>query len=186
MKFGLREIVFVVLLLAIPLGAWYMVFRPANRRNTRMMSQIQNRQAKLQALNKATATIGDLKNEIEALDKGITFFHSRLPNEKEIDKVLQEVWRLAEENNLATKSIRTVKGREETLVADPSGPYAEQPISMQLEGPFAGLYGFLLAMEAQPRIMRLQEMSIEKLPKAGDGSVHAECTVSIFFERAKE
>ena len=30
MKFGLREIVFVVLLMAIPVGAYWFVFRPQN------------------------------------------------------------------------------------------------------------------------------------------------------------
>lgn len=186
MKLGLREAIFTLLLMAIPLGAWWFVFRPGNARNAQMMAQIQSRQAKLQALNNATGTIGDLKIEIASLDKAVTFFRSKLPNEKEIDKVLQEVWKLAEQNNLTTKSIRTLKGRDETAVTDPKGPYAEQPISMQLEGPFNGYYGFLLALETQPRIMRIQEMTLEKLPNGEQGTVKADCTVSIFFERGKE
>jgi Tfp pilus assembly protein PilO len=186
MKFGLREFVFLLLLAAIPLGAWWLVFRPGNRRNAEMMTQIQTRQAKLQALNKATASIGDLQAEIASLDKAITFFRSKLPSEKEIDKVLQEVWQLAEQNNLTTKSIRTLKASEDSNVADPNGPFAEQPISMQLEGPFAGYYGFLLALENQPRIMRIQQMTLEKPPGGAQGTIKADCTVSIFFERGKE
>ena len=184
MKIGIREIVFVVLLTAIPVAAWAFVFRPNNVCKAEMAAEIASRQAKLQALNKATATIGDLKSEIAALEKAINFFRSKLPSEKEMDKVLREVWLLAEANKLTTKSIRTLKSRNEMMLTDPSGPYAEQPISMQLEGPFSGFYGFLLALERQPRIMRIQEMDLEKPPRAPQGHVRAECSVVVFFERS--
>ncbi|MCD4699094.1 MAG: type 4a pilus biogenesis protein PilO [Phycisphaerae bacterium] len=185
MKFGIRESVFLIILTVIPVGAWWFVFHPADIRNGEMMKQIDTRQKKLQSLNRATATIGNLKGEIASLEEAIKFFRSKLPSEKEIDKVLQEVWRLAEANKLTTKSIRTLKtaARSVTL-ADPDGPYAEQPISMQLEGSFAGFYGFLLAMESQPRIMRIQQMDIEKDNKRGEGYIRVDCTVSVFFERS--
>lgn len=186
MKIGVREIVFAVLLTAVPVGAWWFVFKPDNERNGKMMAEIQNRQSKLASLNKATATIGDLKNEIDSLGEAVKFFRSKLPNEKEIDKVLREVWRIAEANKLTTKSIRPLKATPEQLITDPNGPYAEQPITIQLEGPFQGFYEFLLALEAQPRIVRIQQMSIERPQKADEGMVKANCTLSIFFERNKE
>lgn len=183
MRFGIREIVLLVLTAAIPVAAWWFVFRPANARNAQMMSEIETRQAKLRQLNRATAAIGDLKVEIASLEEAINFFRSRLPSEKEIDKVLQEVWRLAEANRLSTKSIRAIDAESESLLADGNGPYAEQPLLMQLEGPFTGFYGFLLALEARPRIVRIQKMRIEKLPKAKEGTITATCTMSVFFER---
>ena len=185
MKFGIREIVFIIVLMAIPVGAWWFVFRPADIRDVEMMKQIEIRQQKLQALNRATATIGNLKVEIASLEEAIKFFRSKLPSEKEIDKVLQEVWRLAEANKLTTKSIRTLKTVSSSVtLADPAGPYAEQSISMQLEGSFTGFYGFLLALESQPRIMRIQQMDIKKVDKQGEGYIRADCTVSVFFERS--
>ena len=183
MKFGLRETLFLAVLAAIPVAAWWFAFRPNNARNEKMMAVIETRQGKLQALNKATATIGDLKVEIATLDDAVRFFRSKLPSEKEIDKVLQEVWRLAEANQLVTKSIRTLKSGDENRLADPSGPYAEQLISMQLEGPFNGFYSFMLALETQPRIMRIQQMKMEKPQKGEEGIVRADCTMSIFFEQ---
>lgn len=185
MKIGIREIVFIALLMAIPVGAWWFVFRPADARNNEMTEEIEARQEKLQALNRATATIGNLKTEIKSLDEGIAFFRSKLPSEKEIDKVLREVWKLAEANKLTTKSIRTLRSSGKVVkLTDSEGPYAEQPIFIQLEGSFTGFYGFLLALEAQPRIMRLQQMEIEKNIKAEEGKIRALCTVSVFFERS--
>ena len=134
MKFSIREIVLVALTVAIPMGAWWTVYRPNNARNVAMTKEVEARQAKLRELNRVTGTIGDLKMEIASLEKAIQFFRSRLPTEKEIDKVLQEVWRLAESNNLSTKSIRTLDREGPSILTDATGPYAEQPLSMKLEG----------------------------------------------------
>ena len=76
----LRQIVFVAMLLAMMVGAWYFVFRPRDFENVRMQVQIEAKQKQLQKLNRATATIGDLKKEITELEKAIQFFQSKLPN----------------------------------------------------------------------------------------------------------
>jgi Tfp pilus assembly protein PilO len=183
MRFGVRDILFLLLLVSIPLGAWWFVFRPQNARNAEMLSQIEARQTKLRALSQTTAMIGDLQTEIASLEKGINFFQSKLPNEKEMDQVLQEVWRLAEANRLVTKSIRTLQKKDEPGAAP--GPN-EQPISVQFEGDFTGFYSFLLALETQPRIMRISQMTLKKLDKAGEGMMQASFVMSIFFESGKE
>jgi len=185
MRFGLREAVFVLVLTVIPVVAWWLVFRPNSARNREMMAQIESKQEKLRALNVATGTVGDVRKEITALEKAMAFFHSKLPNEKEIDKVLQDVWRVAEANQLVTKSIRTVP-RDPRSSLDMPGPQTEQPISMKLEGDFRGFYAFLLALENQPRITRIQRMAIRKPDKGVPGYVQAEFVMSIFFEAAPE
>ena len=144
-----------------------------------MLRQIEARQERLRELNQATATLGDLKKEIASLEEAIRFFQSKLPNEKEMDKVLREVWRLAEANHLATKSIRTLPVDDKVAAAGPR----EQPIAVQLEGDFRGFYGFLQALENQPRIMRINSMTVGKLKDAPEGQVQAAFNMSIFFER---
>jgi Tfp pilus assembly protein PilO len=179
MKLGLREIVFVVVLMGIPVASWWLVFRPANLHNAQVARRIEDRQQRLRELNEATATLGDLKQEIAALEEAIRFFQSKLPSEKEMDKVLREVWRLAEANHLATKSIRTLPVDDKVT----TGP-REQPIAVQLEGDFRGFYSFLQALENQPRIMRINSMTLTKLKNAPEGQVQASFNMSIFFERA--
>jgi Tfp pilus assembly protein PilO len=180
MKLGIREIVFVVVLTAIPVAAWWRVFRPANLHNAEMLRQIEARQERLRELDEATASLGNLKDEIAALEEAIRFFQSKLPSEKEMDKVLREVWRLAETNHLATKSIRTLPVDDK---APATGP-REQPIAVQLEGDFRGFYAFLQELENQPRIMRINSMTLGKLKNAPEGHVQASFNMSIFFERA--
>lgn len=183
MKFGIREIVIILLLMLIPMGAWWFVLRPASEQNARMLQQIEVKRAKLHELNYATGTIGDLKTEIASLEKAIKYFQSKLPNEKEIDKVLKEVWLLAEENKLATKSIRTLAKVGENGFTSSDSPHSEQPIDMQLEGDFMGFYTFLQALENQPRIMRVSKMTLSKTEKGPEGSMTAKFSMSIFFER---
>ncbi len=186
MKFGAREAVFMVLLLAIPLASWWFVFRPRNAREAETMRQIEAKQTRLRALNYATGTIGDLKKEIQSLEKAVAFFQSRLPNEKEIDKVLNEVSLLAETNHLVTKSIRPLQRAAEDTFSGADAPQAEQPIVMQLEGDFIGFYTFLQALENQPRIMRIRGMKLKKQDKAPQGVVQANIEMSIFFERSNK
>jgi len=185
MKFGLREIVFISLLMLIPVGAWWFVFRPQNTRNVEMRRQIEARQAKLRDLNLATGTLGDLKSEIGSLTKAITFFQSKLPSEKEIDKILQEIWLLAESNKLNTKSIRTLDRKTDSIFTTEESDQSEQPIAIHLEGDFRGFYSFMLALENQPRIMRIRSMKLTKIEQGPEGSMMAEFEMSIFFERNK-
>ena len=182
MKLGLRELAFVVILAAIPLGAWRFVFRPHNAHNAEMRREIELKQEKLKALDRATGTIGSLKEEIAALTKAVAFFESKLPSEKEIHKVLQEVWRLAEANRLITKSIRTLDAKMAGFTTTASS-HREQPIAVKLQGDFKGLYAFLQALERQPRILRIHQMKLTKPNEAPQGHVNAELTMSVFFEK---
>jgi len=181
----LRQGVFVILLLGIVVGAWYFLFHPRDLEDQRMRLAIAAKQAQLQKLNQATATIGNLKEEIANLDKAIQFFQSKLPNEKEMDKVLEEVWRLAESNNLTTKGIYATRSNGVSPFVPAGATQTEQPIKMEFEGDFMGFYSFLIALEAQPRIMRVREIKLEpgnRGPDDSEGMVKASLMMSIFFE----
>ena len=182
MKLRLRELVFLLLLVAIPLGSWWIVFRPRNAREAEMTRQIALKQAKLQQLNQTIGAIGDIQGEIKSLEKGIGFLRSKLPTEKEIDKVLQEVWRLAESNQLITKSIRTLDKPDVSYAAGTS--HAEQPIAMKLEGDFRGFYAFMIALENQPRIMRIKKMTLTRPDRSAQGFMQANFEMTVFFDRS--
>jgi len=186
MKLGLRESVVVLLLLAVPVASWWFVFRPRTARRLEMREQIRVKQEKLRALNRMTGTLGDLQKEIASLQGALRFFQSKLPGEKEIDKVLQEIWQMAESNRMVTKSIRTLDRTDRRGFTAPTGPHAEQPITVQLEGDFMGFYAFLQALEKQPRIVRIQDMTLLRPAKSPGGHIRATFIMSIFFEKNKE
>ncbi|HYO10842.1 MAG TPA: type 4a pilus biogenesis protein PilO [Tepidisphaeraceae bacterium] len=174
MKFGIREVIFVVVMLGLLGSTNYFVFSKANKRKAERLTDIRARQQALSNLQQATAGIEDLNRKIDDLQKAITFFEGKLPQEKEVDKILKEVWQMAEANSLQTKSIKTMRSER--------GPnYSEQPIDMNLSGDFNGFYSFLLQLEKLPRITRVTQMNLTKINDR-DGEMQASMRLSIYFE----
>ena len=182
MRSGPREIVFIVLLIVIPLGAWRYVIQPRNTHAEQIHRAIEAKQDELKALDRTKATIGDLKKEIAQLSEAMAFFQSKLPNEKEIDKVLHSLWQLAKSNELVTKGIRTKDRKKPSETSLTSSQHCDQPIAMQLEGNFTKFYTFCQDLEDQPRIMRVSEMKISQAADAPEGFIQVELTMSVFFE----
>ena len=56
-----------------------------------------------------TAGIDDLNNKAADLQRAIEFFKSKLPQEREMDKILDELSNIAAENSLKTKTIKPLK-----------------------------------------------------------------------------
>jgi len=189
MKPGPREIIFAVILLAIPMAAWQLEFVPRGRRQAKLKRSIQAKQAKLDTLfdkRQLSGAIGDLRKQIDQGDEAVEIFRSRLPEEKDIDQIVREVWQLAKSNNLSPTVVRTVKPRKGRQFTTPNDPHGEQPVLIHLEGHFPGFYSFMLQMESQSRIMRVRQLKITKPDKAPQGRISVALELSIFFERKFE
>jgi type IV pilus assembly protein PilO len=173
MRFGIREIIFLSLILGL-LGCSYFVMQRNSSDRQAVDADTVAKQLALNQLRQATANIEDLRGRLHELQRAIDFFQGKLPQEKEIDTILKEVWQMAEADSLQTKTIRTLKSER-------YAGYSEQPIQMSLSGDFKGFYAFLLQLEKLPRITRITQMSLQKLPEH-EGQMQAQLTLSIFFE----
>ena len=174
MKFGIREIIFVVVMLGLLGSTNYFVFSKSNQRKAELQADMRGKQTKLSNLQQATSGINDLDKKIDELQNAITFFESKLPQQKDIEQILDEVSQRSKANRLATKTVKT-------LLSETGPNYSEQPISMNLSGDFNGFYAFLLQLEKLPRITRVSQMKLEKINDR-DGEMTAQLTLSIFFE----
>jgi type IV pilus assembly protein PilO len=174
MKFGIREVLFLVVMAGLLACSYFLVLKKADEKRLALEAQIGARQKALADLDRATAGIADVGHKVEELQQAITFFESKLPQEREIDKVLKEVWQMAEANALTTKTIKTAKAQR-------SASYSEQPIEMSLSGNFDGFYSYLLQLERLPRLTRVSTMMLEKI-SGRDGEMEAKLTLSVFFE----
>lgn len=174
MKIGTREFLFLLLLAALPLAAWKFVFEPRNAQIHLAREQIAIKRAKLDQLKQATEQINDLGAEIERLSHAVVHFERKLPEQREVEVILKEVWQLASRHGLTPRSIRT----DEPVK---NAHYAELPLRMTIDGDFDGLYSFLLDLEKLQRITRLPHAQIEKVSKE-EGRITAELVLSIFYE----
>ena len=173
MKTNVRQLVFVALLVAIPLGAYFWVFRPANQQFRAKREEVDKKAEKLESLRQATCRISDLNAEVDKLSEAVVFFESKLPGRHEIHKVLAQISKIADGQNLETRLFETLRPKK--------GPrYSELPIKIEVCGGFESYYQFLLDLERIPRITRITDMRLKR--DAPDGTVTAKFTVSIFFE----
>jgi type IV pilus assembly protein PilO len=174
MKFGIRELILVSAMVALLICSYFFVFAKSDSKRESMKTEISSKRQALANLKQATSGIDDLGKKIEELQQAIGFFEKKLPQEREVDKILKEVWQMAEANSLQTKTVKTLK-------SDRGPNYSEQPIMMNLAGDFNGFYAFLLQLEKLPRITRVSQMKLEKIDER-DGEMTAQLTLSIFFE----
>mgnify|MGYP000270817795 CR=1 FL=1 len=175
MRFGLREVIYVLLLLAMPASAYLTVFKQRAAADLTAKEEIVQVDDKIKRVSKATAAIPDLAAEITKLQSAIDHFQSMLPTDREVETLLKQVWETAGKHGLNTKSVRPDK-----IV--PAAQYAELPIRMEIVGDFFGFYEFMREIEALPRITRMPKIEVERDGKEDVGQVKAKVTLSIFFE----
>ncbi len=175
MRFGLRELLFLLVLLGLPGAAWWFVFRPVNNEIQQVHAENVNKEAKLQKL-RLNQHIDDVGKEIAKLNDAIALYEAKLPAEKEVEVILKEVWELATRRGLLPKSVRTEK-------PVPGSLYTELPIKMEILGDFDGFYAFLLDVERLSRITRVPDMKLKR-SKDEEGHMIATFTLTIFFEPA--
>ena len=178
MQFGPRTLIFVILLLAMPIASYWFLFKPLDERVAAAKAEVQDKTQQLRSLRSALAGSSGMKGEIDELRKAISFLESRLPEEKEMDKVLKEVWQLAEKHNLITKSVRSLKVTQGTN-------YSEQPIRMVINGKLRdGFFPFLWEVEHLPRLTKISEMKIDADEKTG--KVTVDFVLTIYFESTQK
>jgi len=164
-----------VLALAGAGAAFYVLYvQPTVRHDAELTQEIEDRQRALADLEKSTEGIDDINRKIKELQDAVAFFESKLPQEKEVETVLAQVWKMAEANALQAKTIRTGKTERTTN-------YSEQSIEMNLSGDFTGFYLFMQQLEKLPRLTRVTDMMLTKISDH-DGQMQASLTLSVFFE----
>lgn len=175
MKLGLREVIFMLLLGALPISAKFWIFDPANQHIKTQQQAVKDNRQKLTDCQEALTLIEDLNAELKRHEEAVTFFESKLPGEHEVHKVLEQVTRIARDHKLETKLFKT-------MASKPFARYSEQPIQMEIFGDFDAYYEFLLDVERMPRITKIMEMNLEDKEKSNNGLMNASFTLSIFFD----
>jgi Tfp pilus assembly protein PilO len=174
MRFGIRELVFLVVMVGLLAASYFLVFSKADAKRAARQAQIDSKTKALDDLGRATASVRDIDEKIAELQKATTFFESKLPKGKEVDELLKQVWKLAEDSSLQARSVKTLRTQRMT-------GYSEQSIEMALSGNFNGFYSFMLQLEKLPRLTRVTEMKLDKI-QARDGEMEAKLVLSIFFD----
>ncbi len=184
MRFGIREAIFLIVLLAVPVASFVYVFKPRSEQIHKANDEIATKTERLDRLEEVTARISDIDLAIEQGRQAIDQIEGKLPNERDVETVLEKIWNLASENGLAVRSVKSEK-------SVPAATYMELPLRMEMDGSFVGFYEFMLSLEGMDRITRVHHMTLERpdkgkiSPNGGEypeGWVKSEFTLSIYFQ----
>ncbi len=176
MKFGLRETVLLLVLLAIPVASMFLVFKPQNLAIERAKKEIEHKERTLDKLKEQTARTEDLERAIAQFELRIAEVEAQLPSNKGVDSIVRKVSDLAVDSGLSSPALQSEKPM-------PAGLYYEQPLEMTTTGKWrdSGFYEFLLAVEQLPRKTRIPSMTLKRDSKK-DGEFEIDFTLSIYFQ----
>ena len=163
MKLGIRELIFAAVMLGVLGSSYFFVFSKAAERRSALEAEIDRKGKELSDVERARVGTADLKKKIDELQEAIVFFEGKLPASREMDKVLEEVTKLARDNGLEQRTFKTGKSQR-------AANYSEQPIEMTLAGDFEGFYVYLQQLERFERLTRLTKMELTKMNERDGGT----------------
>lgn len=175
MRLGTRELIFLALLLALPILAWWFYFKPRQQDLLQLESRISAKQRKLAVIDRSGSSAKRLHDEVARLKAAVAFLQNKLPTQVQLARLMQKVYTIEQKNNLNIIS-------QHYLKAKASGGYTQQPIQMTLDGNFRGFYQFLRALEHLPRVTRIDTLGMRKDP-SHNGLIDANFTLSVFFAK---
>jgi type IV pilus assembly protein PilO len=179
-----RQLYILIGVLGIGIVAAYVYFltMPLWEEKGRHETTLQKLRVDLQQKQQIAANRPKLEAEIQALEKQLADALVRLPEEKEIPKLLTQVNTLGQQNGL------------EFLLFRPGAPakkgfYAEVPIDIRVEGQYHALGGFLDRVSKLERIVNVSDIKVAPLTAAqaqrSDRSIVADlkATTYTFLEK---
>lgn len=174
MKLGLRELIVFLLLLGFLGGSYVLGFKRVQIQRAFYQKDIHQKQETLTTLTRSAATLADLEAQLGKLQETITVFERKLPKQKDVGQVLEDVSTLCRKHGLRSASVKPLK-------AERAGGCSEQPIELAVDGPFPGFFAFLGELESSDRIIRITQLDIRKITDE-KGPMQAKLTISIYFE----
>jgi type IV pilus assembly protein PilO len=178
-----QQYLLMVLVVGGILAAYvYLLMMPLWEEKGRHEVTLQKLRTDLRQKQQIAANRPKLEAEIQVLEKQLADALVRLPEEKEIPKLLTQVNTLGQQNGL------------EFLLFRPGAPakkgfYAELPIDMRVEGQYHALAGFLDRVSKLERIVNVSDIKVTPLTAAqarkGDRTIVAElkATTYTFLEK---
>ena len=109
MRFGIRELIFLMVLLAVPVASFLYVFKPRNDEIRQATEEIEIKKAKLNKLSEETQRIEDIGIMIERGKERIALIEAKLPSEQDVEGVLGQISQLSDRNKQIIKSIKSEK-----------------------------------------------------------------------------
>jgi Tfp pilus assembly protein PilO len=171
MTYPTRYFALVLLLIAVPVSAWAIAYRPMNEAVQTVTTEIRERTSKLINYDEVNAQYREMRSIAQSLDVTNKKVASNIPRTHNADQWLESASDAALEYGLVVESVTTAGERIE-------GEYLVMPVDLKVQGSFSSVYKLVQHLEGMRRVTNINQLSITR---KDENNVNARFVVHLIF-----
>ncbi|RLB65540.1 MAG: pilus assembly protein PilO [Deltaproteobacteria bacterium] len=150
---GKKILILVAIVIAIGGLYYYFLFAPKHKQLTRIQAKYKKAQLTLSQTKQIASQLPQFEKEIAALQLDFKIASRKLPNSKEIPRLLMQITKLGKEAGLEFLLFQPQKEK-------PVDFYAEVPIDIEVVGGYHALSSFFNNICTMPRIVSIGDFEL--------------------------
>ena len=166
-----RHFLLIGLLIAVPVSAWAIAYRPMNKAVHGVAEEIRSRTTNLAHYEEINEQYRELKTLTRTIRQSTEVAKKRIPQNHNAEQWLESASTQAFKLGLIVKSVTTSGERND-------GKFNVLPIDLNVIGSFDSLYSFLQHLERMDRISRIDRMNIHRVE---DDLIDARIVIHLLF-----
>ncbi len=171
MNYPARYAALALLLVAVPVSAWAIAYRPMNVAVRGVTTEIRERTSMLINYDEVNAQYREMKSIVKALDVTNSKVANNIPRTHNADQWLESASDAALQFGLVVESVTTAGERIE-------GEYLLMPVDLKVRGPFSSVYKLVQHLERMQRVTNINQLAITR---EDEKDVHARFVVHLIF-----
>lgn len=162
---------------AVCVGAMFVVcvYQPRSEAIDQLNRMAAQRRQQLDAEQSTARHLPEVEAEVARLRTRLAGL-KQVPAHTDLGDFLGDIHKYSQQSLLQKLDVQPGVPRKADL-------YLEQPIALNFEGDFLGVFEFLRQIETSQRLTRIQSVSVHSIPSR-PGAVKVEMSVSIYFHEA--
>ena len=175
LSLGKKLIIGLGLLLLLGYFYWFYLFQPAFEKKCRLSEELKNLNGRIVATQQVIGQIEQYKEEVARLKEDLQIILAKLPDQKEIPRLLTSVSEAGRSAGL------------DFILFEPTAPvskefYAEIPVKITVEGKYNDIAVFFDSVAHLPRIANIMDVEIKRGKKGAGGDIlKADCVIKIYM-----
>jgi type IV pilus assembly protein PilO len=157
----IKILVCIALVGVVFAGTYYFKIRDLNSQLQRVATQETTLRRNFEQKSFQAANLAAYREQMEEMEKSFGALLARLPSDTEVPGLLEDIDARGSESGLTINSIRLEAERQAEY-------YIELPISINVEGGYHDLGGFVSGVAGMPRIVTLHDYTIQSRPGSGE------------------
>lgn len=175
-----KLILLVLVLVVINFGFYKYVYTGRASEMGALSAEVDRLQQSIKTRNAMVSDLAKIKREQAELKEKYAKILERLPEEKEIPRLLRQVATVAGRSGLEVALFKQKEGLDQEL-------YREIPVELSINGAYQNLWGFLNQLSQIPRIVTVGELHAKAVDSPdGRGAITASLIATVFQSRSKE